>query len=244
MHRNVRRAKDEKRTTLSLVHTGNHTSRPSSLHYLIFPYNLRVSITKVKQVASADFPTRWGQFRIHGFTSGSAHGGKIEEAVALVMGDDLSKSPLVRIHSQCLTGDVFGSLRCDCRQQLEMALSMIAKEGNGVLVYEQQEGRGIGLMAKLQAYALQDSGLDTVEANEKLGFKADHREFQLPVEILKALGIRQVRLLSNNPDKVGALERAGIRVTERVPCEVAPSKYTEDYLKTKEEKMGHLFTKR
>ncbi len=215
-----------------------------SLHYPIFPYNLRVSATKVKQVASADFPTRWGQFRIHGFTTGTANEGKIEEAVALVMGDDLSGSPLVRIHSQCLTGDVFGSLRCDCRQQLEMALSMIAKEGRGVLVYEQQEGRGIGLMAKLQAYALQDSGLDTVEANEKLGFKADHREFQLPVEILKALGIQQVRLLSNNPDKVGALERIGIRVTERVPCEVAPSKYTEEYLKTKEEKMGHLFTKR
>ena len=160
------------------------------------------------------------------------------------MGDDLSGSPLVRIHSQCLTGDVFGSLRCDCRQQLEIALSMIAREGRGVLVYEQQEGRGIGLMAKLQAYALQDGGMDTVEANEKLGFKADHREFQLPVEILKVLGIKQARLLSNNPDKVGALERAGIRVTERVPCEVEPSKYTEDYLKTKEAKMGHLFTKR
>jgi len=125
-----------------------------------------------------------------------------------------------------------------------MALSMIARQGAGVLVYEQQEGRGIGLMAKLQAYALQDSGLDTVEANEKLGFKADHREFQLPVEILKALGVKQVRLLSNNPDKVGALERAGIRVTERVPCEVAPTSHTEDYLKTKEEKLGHLFTKR
>ena len=205
-------------------------------------YNFGVSKTNVKQVASADFPTRWGQFRIHGFTNGN--GAKIEEAVALVMGDDLSKSPLVRIHSQCLTGDVFGSLRCDCRQQLEIALSMIAREGRGVLVYEQQEGRGIGLMPKLQAYALQDGGMDTVEANEKLGFKADYREFQLPVEILKVLGIKQVRLLSNNPDKVGALERAGIRVTERVPCEVEPSKYTEDYLKTKEEKLGHLFTKR
>ena len=125
-----------------------------------------------------------------------------------------------------------------------MSLSMIAQQGAGVLIYEQQEGRGIGLMAKLQAYALQDSGLDTVEANEKLGFKADHREFQLPVEILKALGVKKVRLLSNNPDKVGALERAGIRVTERVPCEIAPTSHTEDYLKTKEEKLGHLFTKR
>jgi GTP cyclohydrolase II len=206
---------------------------------------LIVSVTKVKQVASADFPTRWGNFLIHGFTMGSANGSsKKEEAVALVMGDVRSGAPLVRIHSQCLTGDVFGSLRCDCRQQLEMALSMIAQQGSGVLIYEQQEGRGIGLMAKLQAYALQDSGLDTVEANERLGFKADHREFQMPAEILKALGIKQVRLLSNNPDKVAAVERAGIKVTERVPCEIAPSAYTEDYLKTKQEKMGHLFTKR
>jgi GTP cyclohydrolase II len=204
-----------------------------------------VKQSKVRQVASADFPTRWGQFLIHGFTTGSGNAAsKTEEAVALVMGDVQSGSPLVRIHSQCLTGDVFGSLRCDCRQQLEMALSMIAGQGNGILIYEQQEGRGIGLMAKLQAYALQDSGLDTVEANERLGFKADHRKFQMPVEILKALGIRQVRLLSNNPDKVAALEQAGIKVTERVPCEVAPTSHTEDYLKTKKEKMGHLFTKR
>ncbi|HUM05573.1 MAG TPA: GTP cyclohydrolase II [Terriglobales bacterium] len=208
-------------------------------------YNLRVDSPKVKQVASADFPTRWGHFQIHGFTTGGGNGAnKREEAVALVMGDVHSGSPLVRIHSQCLTGDVFGSLRCDCRQQLEMALSMIAQQGAGVLIYEQQEGRGIGLMAKLQAYALQDSGLDTVEANERLGFKADHREFQMPAEILKALGIRSVRLLSNNPDKVAALQRAGIKVTERVPCEVPSSEYSEDYLKTKKEKLGHLFTKR
>jgi GTP cyclohydrolase II len=202
-----------------------------------------VSSVKVKQVASAEFPTRWGHFLIHGFTL-RVSGSKTEEAVALVMGDVQSGSPLVRIHSQCLTGDVFGSLRCDCRQQLEMALSMIAHEGAGVLVYEQQEGRGIGLMAKLQAYALQDSGLDTVEANQRLGFKADQREFLMPAEILGALGIKQVRLLSNNPDKVAALQRAGIRVTERVPCEIAPTEYTQDYLKTKQEKLGHLFTNR
>src|SRR5215470_6644569 len=195
--------------------------------------------SKVRQVASADFPTRWGHFQIHGFRTGSC-GRKSEEAVALVMGDVQSGAPLVRIHSQCLTGDVFGSLRCDCRQQLEMALSMIAGEGKGILVYEQQEGRGIGLMAKLQAYALQESGMDTVEANERLGFKADQREFEMPAEILKALGIKQVRLLSNNPQKVAALERAGIKVTERVPCEVEPSAHTMDYLKTKREKLGHL----
>jgi len=196
-----------------------------------------------KQLASADFPTRWGQFRIYGFRLEPIQNGKPEEAVALVMGDVHSAPPLVRVHSQCLTGDVFGSLRCDCRQQLEMALSLIAGEGSGILIYEQQEGRGIGLMPKLQAYELQDAGLDTVEANEKLGFKADHREFTLPAEILKALNVKAVRLLSNNPDKVAALENAGVRVSERVPCEVAPSAHAEEYLKTKREKLGHLFTR-
>lgn len=158
------------------------------------------------------------------------------------MGDVHASPPLVRIHSQCLTGDVFGSLRCDCRQQLEMALGMIAEEGAGILLYEQQEGRGIGLMPKLQAYELQDAGWDTVEANEKLGFRADHREFALPAEMLKALGVKRVRLLSNNPDKVASLERAGIEVVERVPCEVEPSEHAEEYLRTKKEKMGHLFS--
>ncbi|HKT89182.1 MAG TPA: GTP cyclohydrolase II [Candidatus Sulfotelmatobacter sp.] len=198
----------------------------------------------VQQVASADFPTRWGRFRIYGFRGGPGSDGdrRSEEAVAVVMGDIRSAPPLVRIHSQCLTGDVFGSLRCDCRQQLELSLSMIAEQGAGILIYEQQEGRGIGLMAKLQAYELQDQGLDTVEANEKLGFKADHRDFTLPAEILKALGVRAVRLLSNNPDKVEALERSGVKVVERVPCEVTPSPHAEEYLKTKKEKLGHLFT--
>jgi GTP cyclohydrolase II len=198
--------------------------------------------SSAKQIASADFPTRWGQFRIHGFRLDSSQNRKPEEAVALVMGEIRSQPPLVRIHSQCLTGDVFGSLRCDCREQLEMALSMIAQEGAGILIYEQQEGRGIGLMPKLQAYELQDSGLDTVEANERLGFKADHREFELPAEILKSLAVNQVRLLSNNPEKVAALERAGITVTERVPCEVQPSVHAEAYLQTKRDKLGHLFT--
>jgi GTP cyclohydrolase II len=199
---------------------------------------------KVQEIASADFPTRWGQFRIYGFrgefrTDGSQ---RIEEAVALVMGDVHSNPPLVRIHSQCLTGDVFHSLRCDCRLQLEMALSMISEAGAGILIYEQQEGRGIGLMAKLQAYQLQDSGLDTVEANERLGFKADHRDYTLPAEMLKQLGVKQVRLLSNNPDKIEALERGGVHVVERVPCEPAPDPHAAEYLKTKKEKMGHLFS--
>ncbi len=200
----------------------------------------------VRKVASADFPTRWGKFQILGFEGQFTTDGqpRQETAVALVMGDVHSNPPLVRIHSQCLTGDVFGSLRCDCRQQLEMALAMIAERGAGVLIYEQQEGRGIGLMAKLQAYELQDAGLDTVEANERLGFKADHREFALPAEILKALNIRAVRLLSNNPDKVAALANAGVKVVERVPCEVSPSAHAEEYLRTKKAKLGHLFTSR
>ena len=203
-----------------------------------------VTANPIQQLASADFPTRWGRFRIYGFRaeSGSDANRRIEEAVALVMGDVHSGPALVRIHSQCLTGDVFHSLRCDCRQQLEMALGMIRDQGAGILIYEQQEGRGIGLMAKLQAYELQDSGLDTVEANERLGFKADQRDFVLPGEILKALGVTQVRLLSNNPEKVEALERAGVEVVERVPCEVTPSPHAEEYLKTKKEKLGHLFT--
>jgi len=205
-----------------------------------------VPSSQVRQVASADFPTRWGKFRIYGFRGNfDARGSSREEdAVALVMGDIHSTPPLLRIHSQCLTGDVFGSLRCDCRAQLEMALAMIAEQGAGILIYEQQEGRGIGLMAKLKAYELQDQGLDTVEANERLGFKADHREFILPAEILKALAVARVRLLSNNPDKVTALEKGGIVVTERVPCEVAREAHSEDYLKTKKEKLGHLFTSR
>jgi GTP cyclohydrolase II len=204
-----------------------------------------VTSASVKQVASADFPTRWGKFRIFGFQA--ALGGKssrTEEAVALVMGDVRSTPPLVRIHSQCLTGDVFASLRCDCRQQLEMALAMIADNKAGILIYEQQEGRGIGLMAKLQAYELQDGGLDTVEANEKLGFKADHRNFTLPAEILKSLGVERLRLLSNNPDKIAALEQAGVQVVERVACEVAPNAHAEKYLKTKKKKLGHILSSR
>jgi GTP cyclohydrolase II len=196
-----------------------------------------VSNPTVKKMAEAEFPTRWGFFRILGFESTAK---PAEEAVALVMGDIHSTPPLVRIHSQCLTGDVFGSLRCDCRQQLELALSMIASAGAGILVYEQKEGRGIGLMAKLQAYALQDQGLDTVEANEQLGFKADHREFEMPAQILRELGVRSVRLLSNNPEKVAALERAGVKVIERVPAEVEAHALSERYLQTKKEKLGHL----
>jgi GTP cyclohydrolase II len=200
--------------------------------------------SSVRKLAEADFPTLWGHFRILGFEGHVGDDRRKEEAVALVMGDIHSTPPLVRIHSQCLTGDVFGSLRCDCRQQLEMALKMISDAGAGVLLYEQQEGRGIGLMPKLQAYQLQDNGRDTVQANEELGFKADHREFELPAMVLNALGLKAVRLLSNNPQKVAALESAGIKVVERVPCEVEPNAASERYMNTKKEKMGHLFTER
>ncbi|MGH9589229.1 MAG: GTP cyclohydrolase II, partial [Terracidiphilus sp.] len=159
----------------------------------------------------------------------------------LVIGNLRESPPLARIHSQCLTGDVFHSLRCDCRMQLEMALAMIAEAGTGILIYEQQEGRGIGLMAKLKAYELQDRGMDTVEANESLGFAADCREYELPAEALKMLGVHQVRLMTNNPDKVAALEAAGVSVVERVSAEVAPHERFEHYLRTKQKKMGHIF---
>jgi GTP cyclohydrolase II len=198
----------------------------------------------VRKVADAAFPTRWGQFRILGFEGvtqpGNATLKHVEDAVALTMGDLTAAPPLVRIHSQCLTGDVFHSLRCDCHDQLHLALSLIAAEGRGILLYEQQEGRGIGLMAKLRAYELQDQGLDTIEANERLGFRSDYRGFELPAEILKALNIPAVRLITNNPEKVAALEAAGIRVTERVSATIPAEPTFERYLQTKHEKMGHL----
>jgi GTP cyclohydrolase II len=206
----------------------------------------------VKKIADADFPTRWGAFRILGFEGvltaprpckdGPANGkdGKIEGLVALVMGDIHSAPPVVRIHSQCLTGDVFGSLRCDCRLQLELAMRRIAQEGAGILLYEAQEGRGIGLMAKLKAYELQDQGMDTVEANIELGFAADCRAYELPAEVLKLLSVTAVRLMTNNPEKVAAMESAGIKVVERVSAEVEPQESFAGYVRTKQEKMGHI----
>jgi len=206
-----------------------------------------MAFESVKKIAEAEFPTRWGAFRILGFEGMlpagaglTGAGGKVEGLVALVMGDIHSAPPLVRIHSQCLTGDVFGSLRCDCRLQLELALAQIAAEGAGILLYEQQEGRGIGLMAKLKAYELQDKGLDTVEANVELGFEADYREYELPARVLKMLCVKQVKLMTNNPDKVAALESAGITVSERVSAEVAPQESFAAYVRTKQEKMGHI----
>jgi GTP cyclohydrolase II len=193
------------------------------------------SVPSVVKVAEADFPTRFGQFRIFGFRAGS------EEAIAIVMGDVRSGSPpLVRIHSQCITGDVFHSLRCDCRAQLELALAMIAGEGRGLVIYENKEGRGIGLVNKIRAYELQDQGADTVEANVELGFEADLRDYELPGGILRLLGIEAVKLLSNNPEKIAAVERSGVRVTERVPCQPESVEAAARYLTTKKEKLGHL----
>ena len=211
------------------------------------------SIT-VSKIAEADFPSRWGHFRIHGFEGvvtepepcrpgDPPSARRIEGCVALVLGDIHATPPVVRIHSQCLTGDVFGSLRCDCRQQFELAMQRIVDEGAGILIYEQQEGRGIGLMAKLRAYELQDKGLDTIEANLELGYKADCRVFEVPAKALKLLGVHQVRLITNNPEKIAALEEQGIRVVERISAEVpAASPLAERYLETKQARMGHLFT--
>jgi GTP cyclohydrolase II len=194
---------------------------------------------QLRKVAEADFPSRFGHFRIYGFEA--LVDGATEEAVVLRMGDvEHSTAPLVRIHSQCLTGDVFHSLRCDCRAQLELALESIAREGCGLLIYEHKEGRGIGLLNKLRAYQLQDQGADTVEANEQLGFEADLRGYEAPAAILRYFGLTAVRLMSNNPEKIQALESAGVRVVERVPALVAPMESTEDYLRTKREKLGHL----
>jgi len=187
-------------------------------------------------VAKAKLPTRFGPFEILGIEGT----GKDESAVALVHGPVRSKTPLVRIHSQCLTGDVLSSERCDCRAQLELSLRKIADSTSGVLLYLPQEGRGIGLMNKLRAYELQDQGMDTVEANEELGFAADSRNYAFSAQALKLIGVKRVRLLSNNPDKVEQLERAGIRVVERVPCRPRTSSVSRAYLETKRKKMGHF----
>ncbi|MGB2901724.1 MAG: GTP cyclohydrolase II [Candidatus Acidiferrum sp.] len=198
---------------------------------------MKKSFRTVQMVAQAELPTRYGRFAIFGFKGR----GPQEEAVALVRGNLKGRTaPLVRVHSQCLTGDVLTSLRCDCRAQLELSLKKIGQAPSGILVYLPQEGRGIGLMNKLRAYELQDGGMDTVEANEKLGFAADARDYDFSAQILKKLGAKKIRLLSNNPEKVRQLESSGIQVVERIPCQPRVSKISRSYLKTKKRKMGHL----
>jgi GTP cyclohydrolase II len=192
---------------------------------------------EARLIAQAELPTPYGRFRIYGFEGR----GPQEEAVALVRGNPNGRiAPLVRVHSQCLTGDVLHSLRCDCRAQLELSLQKIGKASAGILLYLPQEGRGIGLMNKLRAYQLQDRGMDTVEANVSLGFAADLREYDFPAKVLRKLGATKIRLLSNNPDKVKQLESAGVKVIERVPCQPRTSKVSRAYLQTKKSKMGHL----
>ena len=205
----------------------------------------KLSTTKIKRngkasprvAAKAILPTPFGRFTIYGFEGRTPQ----EEAVALVRGNLKGRvAPLVRVHSQCLTGDVLNSLRCDCRAQLELSLKKISEAPSGILLYLPQEGRGIGLMNKLRAYELQDGGMDTVEANESLGFAADAREYDFPAKILKKLGATRIRLLSNNPDKIRQLESAGIKVVARVACQPRLSKISRAYLQTKKHKMGHL----
>ena len=204
-------------------------------------YHIESRVLKI--VARTKLPTKWGEFQVIGFQHEILNGRKrCESAVALIMGDVSKYIPLVRVHSECLTGEALGSLRCDCGEQLELALRAISQEGCGILIYEHQEGRGIGLMAKLQAYSLQDRGLDTIEANHALGFRADCRDFATPVAILNELGASRVRLLSNNPQKSRCLVKGGIDVVEVVPCEAAPNTYSLGYLRAKKEKMGHTLT--
>jgi len=193
----------------------------------------------IRRVAEAMLPTKYGEFKL------IAYEGTIDnsESVALVMGEpEKQPAALVRVHSQCLTGDVFGSLRCDCGDQLHESMRMIAREGNGVLLYIQQEGRGIGLVNKVRAYQLQDQGRDTVEANEELGFPPDLRDYGIGAQILADLGLHRIRLLTNNPKKIVGLKAYGLEIVERVPIEVPPNKRNLKYLKVKRDKLGHIFT--
>jgi GTP cyclohydrolase II len=211
-------------------------------------YRVRISMVQragqrgLVRVASTRLPTMFGIFDLIGFERGNVDTGETESALLLTLGDPHDRVPLLRIHSQCLTGEMLGSLRCDCRGQLELAMSAIADEGSGLVIYEYQEGRGIGLMAKLKAYALQDKGLDTVEANQALGFDADCRDFRLAVAILHEIGIDRVRLMSNNPQKVEALAKGGVEVVELIACEAPLSPYALSYLRTKKKKMRHSLT--
>jgi GTP cyclohydrolase II len=201
-------------------------------------------LATLRRVVSTRMPTKRGAFEVIGFERDVSNGSRrVDTALAIVLGNLMeSAPPLLRIHSQCFTGEVLGSLRCDCAQQFEMAMRAIAEEGRGLVIYEHQEGRGIGLTAKLKAYELQDAGLDTVEANHALGFQTDCRDFSLPAAILRYLGLYRVRLLSNNPHKCRALLDAGIEIVSLLPCEAAPTPDSIAYLCTKKEKMGHMLS--
>jgi 3,4-dihydroxy 2-butanone 4-phosphate synthase/GTP cyclohydrolase II len=206
-------------------------------HFSKTRYRKHRSLSTIRRVAEARLPTEFGDFQIVGYRSRTSD----EEFVALVKGVPRpDRASLVRIHSQCMTGDAFGSTRCDCGRQLHEAMRFIAAEGDGAIIYQQQEGRGIGIINKIRAYALQDGGADTVEANERLGLDVDSRRYEQCAEILRDLGLMKVRVLSNNPDKIRALEKCGLEVVERVRLEVRPAEAAMRYLRTKKEKMGHL----
>jgi GTP cyclohydrolase II len=198
----------------------------------------------LKQIADISLPTRWATFRLLAFEAVhfNARSGKerLESALALVLGDIHSSPPLVRIHSQCTTGEIFQSLRCDCRDQLDLAMRAIAAEGAGILLYEHQEGRGIGLMEKLRAYELQDQGLDTIEANLRLGHAVDARDYALAISILRFLKVHSLKLMTNNPEKIDAVLSSGITMVERVSADVPYCPHTARYLATKHEKLGHF----
>jgi 3,4-dihydroxy 2-butanone 4-phosphate synthase / GTP cyclohydrolase II len=193
--------------------------------------------SSVKRIATASLPTKIGNFKIAGYQSLNS----AEEFVVLFKGELNAEIPtLVRIHSQCLTGDVFHSTKCDCGLQLDKAMEMIEQEGRGAIIYQMQEGRGIGIINKIRAYALQDKGADTIEANERLGFAIDSRDYRQCAEIIVDLGLRKVRLMSNNPEKIRALENAGLEIIERIQLEIVTQAASTEYLKVKKEKMGHL----
>lgn len=201
-------------------------------------------LTRLRQIADVSLPTHWANFRLLGFEAFhfNARSGKerLESALALVLGDIHSSPPVVRIHSQCTTGEIFHSLRCDCHDQLHLAMRVIAEQGAGILLYEHQEGRGIGLMEKLRAYELQDHGLDTIEANLRLGHVVDARDYALATGILRFLKVRSLRLMTNNPEKIEAVISAGIEIVERLNADVPYGPHTAGYLATKRDKLGHL----
>jgi GTP cyclohydrolase II len=201
-----------------------------------------LSLMTLKQIADVLFPTRWADFHLLAFEGFDTSRSKkaVETALALILGDIHGSPPVVRIHSQCTTGDVFHSLRCDCHDQLHLALRVIAEQGAGVIVYEHQEGRGIGLMEKLRAYQLQDQGMDTIEANLELGHAVDLRDYALSVAVLRFLMIRSVQLMTNNPEKIDAVQSSGIEIVRRVSAEVPGNPHSAHYLATKRDKLGHL----